>query len=320
MVGHKQLNYPLFIFIDELDRCRPTYAIEMLETIKHIFDLKGVVFVVATDREQLQHSIRAIYGDGFDSQRYLERFFHRSVTLHRPSTHDFIANLIAESQIINNALTNEAEISLYYQKGDRVDAVVGILANIADELSMEPRTIKKWIERLEAALSTNPRADIVVLSFLLALYTFEPQLFAKIKTEDNIYDHKAHPTLAGKLTKHQLILHTLYNFQKIARKTGRTDIFNNAWEHSISIARYCTFFIKLLKDYDVGSDNYNVATSEAMQKALQNTNNIPFFGPEESASFKIPLALYTLTHERINDSRMSFRQYIELCELATILD
>ncbi|WAF58355.1 KAP family NTPase [Aeromonas caviae] len=40
-----RLDYPAFILIDELDRCRPSYAVEMLETIKHIFDISGVVFV-----------------------------------------------------------------------------------------------------------------------------------------------------------------------------------------------------------------------------------------------------------------------------------
>ncbi|MEL0615029.1 P-loop NTPase fold protein, partial [Marinomonas arenicola] len=49
------------MFVDELDRCRPSYAVEMLESIKHIFDIKGIVFVVATDSEQLQHGVKAIY-------------------------------------------------------------------------------------------------------------------------------------------------------------------------------------------------------------------------------------------------------------------
>lgn len=67
-------SLPIFIFIDELDRCRPSYAVEMLETIKHIFDVKGIVFVVATDTEQLQHTIKSIYGEGFDANVYLGRF------------------------------------------------------------------------------------------------------------------------------------------------------------------------------------------------------------------------------------------------------
>jgi predicted KAP-like P-loop ATPase len=41
------------VIVDELDRCRPDYAITFLETIKHIFDLPGVVFVLAIDRDQI---------------------------------------------------------------------------------------------------------------------------------------------------------------------------------------------------------------------------------------------------------------------------
>jgi predicted KAP-like P-loop ATPase len=38
-----------FIFVDELDRCRPDYAISYLETIKHVFDIHGLVFVLSID-------------------------------------------------------------------------------------------------------------------------------------------------------------------------------------------------------------------------------------------------------------------------------
>jgi len=62
---------PLFVFIDELDRCRPTYAISMLEEVKHIFGMDKVCFVVSTNLSQLRHSVRAVYGLGFDSELYL---------------------------------------------------------------------------------------------------------------------------------------------------------------------------------------------------------------------------------------------------------
>jgi hypothetical protein len=75
----------IFVFVDELDRCRPTYAIAMLERIKHIFDTDGVIFVVATDTSQLRHSIRAVYGNEFDSSRYLLRFFDRQYHLRSAS-------------------------------------------------------------------------------------------------------------------------------------------------------------------------------------------------------------------------------------------
>jgi len=72
---------PVYIFIDELDRCRPTFAIELLERIKHLFDVSGCKFIIATDTLQLSHSIRAVYGSGFSSEKYLKRFFDAEFTL-----------------------------------------------------------------------------------------------------------------------------------------------------------------------------------------------------------------------------------------------
>ncbi len=69
------MQLPMYIFVDELDRCRPTYAIQMLERIKHLFDIPNLAFVVATDTTSLSHSIKAVYGSEFDSKQYLQRFF-----------------------------------------------------------------------------------------------------------------------------------------------------------------------------------------------------------------------------------------------------
>ena len=48
--------------VDELDRCRPSYAVELPEVVKHLFTVDGVVFVIAVNRAELTHSIRALYG------------------------------------------------------------------------------------------------------------------------------------------------------------------------------------------------------------------------------------------------------------------
>lgn len=63
------------ILIDELDRCRPTFAVELLERVKHVMEVEGFVFVFALDRSQLAHSVRAVYGTDFDGEGYLGRFF-----------------------------------------------------------------------------------------------------------------------------------------------------------------------------------------------------------------------------------------------------
>ncbi|MEP3350005.1 MAG: P-loop NTPase fold protein [Marinomonas sp.] len=83
-------NKQVFVFIDELDRCRPTYAIEMLETVKHLFDIPNFIFVLSTDTNQLQHSIKAVYGHDFDSHEYLSRFFEQRLTLPEPDFFEFL--------------------------------------------------------------------------------------------------------------------------------------------------------------------------------------------------------------------------------------
>lgn len=66
---------PIFILVDELDRCRPNFSIELLEAIKHIFQVDGICFLVAVNKEELINSIKVIYGESFDSRHYLQRFF-----------------------------------------------------------------------------------------------------------------------------------------------------------------------------------------------------------------------------------------------------
>lgn len=65
----------LIIFIDELDRCNPQYAVKILERVKHYFNHPKVVFVISYNKAELQHSIKTLYGSEFSADKYLERFF-----------------------------------------------------------------------------------------------------------------------------------------------------------------------------------------------------------------------------------------------------
>lgn len=77
-------NHPLMVFIDELDRCRPSYAVALIEAAKHLFEADHVVFVLAVNRTQLAHSISALYGSEFDATGYLRRFFDIDFKLPEP--------------------------------------------------------------------------------------------------------------------------------------------------------------------------------------------------------------------------------------------
>lgn len=55
-------SFPLFIIVDELDRCRPSYAIDLLESIKHLFNVSHVVFLLAVDATQLLQQVEHTFG------------------------------------------------------------------------------------------------------------------------------------------------------------------------------------------------------------------------------------------------------------------
>lgn len=75
----------LVLFIDELDRCKPDYAVKTLERIKHYLTHDRVTVVFSTNLEQLQHNVHNFYGQQFDAYAYLQRFF--DLTIPVPSYH-----------------------------------------------------------------------------------------------------------------------------------------------------------------------------------------------------------------------------------------
>lgn len=83
----------LVVFIDELDRCKPSYAVRLLERIKHYFSNDQITFVFSINTNELQHTIRKYYGNEFDGFRYLDRFFDLRVTLPPANLQNFYKSL-----------------------------------------------------------------------------------------------------------------------------------------------------------------------------------------------------------------------------------
>ena len=71
----------LIVFIDELDRCSPIFAIKLLERIKHYFSNDNIVFVFSVNFKQLACTVRKVYGSDFKAEKYLERFFDFIITM-----------------------------------------------------------------------------------------------------------------------------------------------------------------------------------------------------------------------------------------------
>lgn len=81
---------PLVFIIDELDRCNPHYAVKLLETIKHIFDVPNIVFVLSICRKELENSIKGYYGsESIDANNYLRRFIDLQFDMPKPEKDSF---------------------------------------------------------------------------------------------------------------------------------------------------------------------------------------------------------------------------------------
>lgn len=157
---------PVFVFIDELDRCRPTFAIELLETVKHLFDVKEFVFVIATDTEQLEHSIKAIYGNGFDARNYLSRFFSERVRLPRSS----LADLLLQNNSFN-FLFNYDDDKVFRRARIELESVAEALSKLLNDYSVPLRNTLKLIDRAAFAINSleDSKASVDPLFLLLLL-------------------------------------------------------------------------------------------------------------------------------------------------------
>ena len=89
----EETGQPLIFIIDELDRCRSTFAVELLERVKHIFDVPNMVFVFGINRDELCSSLQSIYGT-IDADVYLRRFFDMEFTLPEVDSEKFGRHLM----------------------------------------------------------------------------------------------------------------------------------------------------------------------------------------------------------------------------------
>lgn len=103
----------LVIVVDELDRCRPDYALALLEIIKHFFAVPNVHFVLGVNLTELQNSVRARYGQGVNAELYLQKFV--SVTMGLPrythQRHEGLAELEYYSNMANEMGLNQVLVS-----------------------------------------------------------------------------------------------------------------------------------------------------------------------------------------------------------------
>lgn len=133
-----QQKPPIYVFIDELDRCRPDYAIEVLETIKHLFNVKNYVFIIGVDKKQLCSFVTAVYGD-IEADLYLKKFIDWDYKLSIPAHRKFASYLCDRFGL------SEFFTSLPY---DSTDSFLNLIDNLSDIFDLSLRDIEQYMIKI----------------------------------------------------------------------------------------------------------------------------------------------------------------------------
>lgn len=168
---------PLVFIVDELDRCRPNYAVEVLEQIKHLFSVPGIVFVLSIDKNHLASAVRGFYGsEQINTDEYLRRFIDLEYSIPKPRTSDYLNFLFSEFDF--------GKIFSQLNAQNNMD----ILLKTAELLFIKSNATLRQQEKLFAQtriiLQTfHPNYVIFphILFLLIFLKTMKPELFRNIQ-------------------------------------------------------------------------------------------------------------------------------------------
>lgn len=163
------------IIVDELDRCRPDFAIELLENIKHIFNIYGLKTIIALDINQMESSLKTIYGNQMDTMGYIKRFFDYRLKLPEPNLDcfgDFLFKEYGFQEILNK---------------QNQDYIIDYITYFLKTIKASFRDLEKIIYEINVVLRTSDRQirDLFILvCFLVILKQFEFEDYQKFRKKD----------------------------------------------------------------------------------------------------------------------------------------
>ncbi|HUH43070.1 MAG TPA: P-loop NTPase fold protein [Sulfurimonas sp.] len=166
------------IFIDELDRCRPLYAIELLERVKHIFGIDGLIFVLSIDKKQLSESIKSQYGN-IDANSYLKRFIDLEYNLTNSNVDEFCDNLYYSVYKLDKILALK-EIKREYREYNEL----AMLKYLVKSMNLNLREIEQIFIQINIIFKTiNPRLFEIhfrVIVFFIVLKLKDLRLYDEL--------------------------------------------------------------------------------------------------------------------------------------------
>ena len=143
----------LVIIIDELDRCKPSHAVQLLEWVKHAFLVDGVHFIFGVHISQLAHSVAGVYGVGFDGSSYLERFFHTTISVRSTSLKELVRREMDERGLIELLKSNQNSGAM---QGISASAALEDATMFFGHETMSPRSASRGIALIASVIAMLP--------------------------------------------------------------------------------------------------------------------------------------------------------------------
>lgn len=175
--SEEQAEKPLIFIIDELDRCRPSFALAVLERMKHFFSVANVHFVLGLNAEQLHTSIRLTYGDGIDANQYLQKFIQIYFFLYDKADH---RRQHTAAKFIHYLF----DIMKFDKSDEDANTVADLLIDLAILRDLDLRSIEKIMTTFAIAFRFTPKHHLrlsPILAGLAVLKVIAPAIYKKAK-------------------------------------------------------------------------------------------------------------------------------------------
>lgn len=171
-------NSTLVFFVDELDRCRPTFAVELLERVKHLFNVQNLVFVLAIDKAQLEASTAAIYGNRINASEYLRRFIDIDFAIPQVKGMQYTEGLM-EVFKLDDLFSKRTHPELRNER----DNFIRFFTALSDVYQLSLRARERCFTRMRLVMDQTPQdhyLDPILVALLVVLRAKEPQLFVAL--------------------------------------------------------------------------------------------------------------------------------------------
>ncbi len=175
---------PLIFIIDELDRCRPHYAVEVLEQMKHFFSVSGIVFVLSIDKNHLAASVRGFYGsEHINTDEYLRRFIDLEYSIPAPSNQTFCKYLYdyySFDEFFSSA--ERGKYNEFQNDSEQFLKISDILFANAQATLRQQEKIFGQTRLILRFFSERAYTFSHLLFFLVFIKTLNPELYKRIET------------------------------------------------------------------------------------------------------------------------------------------